>query len=270
MSAESIKRIMNNNGMPYIGFCSLELLGSRLLDVKAKNRIPGDAKTVITTIFPYLLEDELYDKLNISRYAAMPDYHAVAGQMLKNAAISLQKLFPYEKFEPFIDNSPIPEVLAGVLAGLGVRGKNGLLITPDHGSYVFIGEIVTTWKIEAEEEYPANIPACLECGECAKKCPSGALTPGGLDKNLCLSNITQQKRELTPDETSLIKSSGCAWGCDICQTCCPMNQNAKTTYITEFINGARPHVLPGDDLSGRAYAWRGREVIGRNLRIIEG
>ena len=118
--------------------------------------------------------------------------------------------FPENSFSAFVDNSPIPEVKTAALAGLGVVGENGLLITEEFGSWVFIGEIVTDLFIECEER---EIKSCIKCGKCKKVCPA---------KNECLSAVSQKKGELSSEEERLLKENNIVWGCDICQEVCPL------------------------------------------------
>jgi epoxyqueuosine reductase len=158
-------------------------------------------------------------------------------------------------------------VVAAAKAGLGVIGENTLLINPDYGSWVFIGEIVTTLPIDTAKN--TGLHRCIGCGKCVAACPAGILGRLDFDKTKCLSNITQSKGELTPQQTKLIKASGCAWGCDICQSVCPMNNNAAITPLEPFKTDLRPQVKVGDPIDGRAYAWRGRAVIERNLAILK-
>lgn len=245
------------------GFCDYGKISDSLLPCAAAKRLPENAETVICCLFPYNLGDDKYSGSDISKYAVVPDYHNIVTEILKEACTVLKKQFPNEEFEPFSDNSPIPEVRASVLAGLGVRGKNGLLINEEYGSWVFIGEIVTTMKLQSDGDFKS----CIGCGKCAYACPNKAIGENGISKSECISDITQRKGELSEVETKLIKNSGCAWGCDICQNVCPMNFNKKINPLPAFKDGARLRA-DSENLDGRAYAWRGKKVIERNLKIL--
>lgn len=144
-----------------IRFCFLWQTFFRLLECRAKARIPQRAKSVIVCLFPYHVAEP--QRRNISRYAMVEDYHIVAGNMLKAACERLKSAFPENEFVFFTDNSPIREVSSAVRAGLGVLGKNGLLIHPKYGSFVFIGEIVTDLTVPGAK---AN-GMCIGCGRCA-------------------------------------------------------------------------------------------------------
>ncbi|HZJ78236.1 MAG TPA: QueG-associated DUF1730 domain-containing protein [Clostridia bacterium] len=258
-----IKKTMDSVS-PYWGTCRFD--GQSLIQCRAISRIPKDAKSIVVALFPYYLGEDAYDGQNVSKYAVVPDYHKTIGQKLDKAVCELRVKFPNEAFEHFTDNSPLPEVLTAIRAGLGVRGKNGLLINKEFGSWVFIGEIITTLELEHSNEKAAQ---CLNCGQCIKMCPTGALSKNGFDKDKCLSGITQQKGDLTEEQVELIEQSGCAWGCDICQSVCPLNSNAKVTPIQEFSLNAKASVDLCDDIEGRAFEWRGKKVIQRNLKILE-
>ena len=253
-------------GVLPVGVCDYSCLSGSLLQCRAGSRLPQNARSVIVYLFPYYLGDNFYVNGNISKYAAVPDYHTAAGAILEKAAHELKENFPDFAFECFCDNSPLDEVSAAVAANLGVRGRNSLLISKEYGSFCFIGEIVTDLYIKPEP-VPENT-ACLGCGACEKLCPVGALARGRVDKTKCLSALTQKKENLTPEEAALIKKSGCAWGCDVCQNVCPMNVNIKTTPIAEFARGAKPRADITDDITGRAFAWRGEKVIKRNIEIL--
>ncbi len=249
---------------PLWGICSFDKIKSGLIECRAKSRLPENAKSVIVACFPYLLDKSEYRNLNISKYAVVMDYHEVALNRLNNAAKKLKTLFPEHEFAAFADNSPIPEVRAACLAGLGVRGLNALLITEKYGSFVFIGEIVTTLSLECVD---AAEKSCIKCQKCQKSCPTSAITENAVDSGKCLSAITQKKGNLSPEEERLMKECGCVWGCDICQDICPMNKNAATTEIEEFLSSPAPHIALGCSLDGRAYEWRGRKVIERNIAV---
>lgn len=253
------------NGIsPLWGICPFDRINDLLIECRAKSRLPDNAKSVIVAVFPYLLPDSEYADLNISKYAVVTDYHKVAMARLEKAAHLLKEQFPGYEFSAFTDNSPIPEVRAACLAGLGVRGINSLLITEKYGSYVFIGEIVTNLELDFEDNQE-NF--CIKCGRCVTACPSSAIKENKFDREVCLSEITQKKGELSEEEICLMKECGCVWGCDICQDICPMNRNAAVTEIEEFLSSPVPHVSKGCSLENRAFEWRGRKVIERNITI---
>lgn len=256
-----ILSIMSACGIYEAKICEFSFVKDYLLPCRAKDRLPNGAKSIIMAAFPYKVKD--CPPENISRYAAVADYHDVVGKMLGCAAEKLAGAYPDNKFEWFSDNSPVPEVAAGVHAGLGKLGKNGLLINKKYGSFVFLGEIVTDMFI-LPDEAAKNEQKCLDCGQCKTACPSK------LSKEYCLSAVNQKKKGLTKDEIRQIQKSGCVWGCDICSEVCPMNKNTEVTYIGEFISGYRNKYLPEEDSDGRAYNWRGEEVIKRNFDIING
>lgn len=243
------------------GVCEFESV-LPLIDCRAKSRLPKTPKSIIVCLFPYYVGE--YEK-NLSRYAIIPDYHTIALEILNDISNNLKSLYPENSFVPFVDSSPIREVAAAYNAGLGKIGENGLLINYDYGSFVFIGEIVTDLILTPDS--PVN-ESCLNCKKCEKSCPGGAIKNGKVDKEKCLSHITQKKGELTPWETSLVKSGGLVWGCDVCSDVCPLNQNPKLTPIKAFFNNIIP-CYDGDFSPERAYAWRPKSVIERNLLIIK-
>ena len=185
---------------PVYGFCDFEPFRDKLINCRAKCRLPENAKSIIVMLFPYYLGEDEYKDINISRYAVVKDYHLAINSAVEGGLQKLCKAFPDEQFVFFTDNSPIPEVQAAMDAGLGVKGKNRLLINKEYGSWFFISEIVTTMRLPAAE---IKETACLNCGKCIAACPTHALTENSFDKNLCLSDITQRKGELqdgVPDE----------------------------------------------------------------------
>lgn len=272
MSAECpdktlISEIFLKNGINQIGFCRFSDI-LPLIQCRAVSRLPESPETVIMCCFPYFVRKE--KDRNLSYYACVRDYHDVAGKILGTISEQLKNTFPNYNFPFFADNSPVREVYAGLISGLGKRGMNGLLINEKYGSFVFLGEIVTDMKILCEK---GEIKDCLRCRQCIKNCPSGALGEEGVDAEICLSAVTQKKKTLSEHETDLIRKSGIAWGCDVCQTSCPMNRNVESTNIAEFIEST-DYFLKSDEvhdkINGRAYAWRGEKVIKRNLEILGG
>ncbi len=249
-----------------MGVCSFKKLQSNLIECRALERIPQNAKSVIVVLFPYYLGEEFYENLNISKYAVPTDYHEICGKYLKEITAFLEKAYSEAEFQYFCDNSPINEVMAACFAGLGVRGENSLLINEKYGSFCFIGEIVTDLEIECNVE---KIGFCKKCGLCKKKCINNAITEDGIKKEHCLSEITQRKGALTETEEKLISQSGCIWGCDICQDICPMNKGVAVTPIKELYENAKSTYSGDEDYDkSRAFSWRKKDVINRNLKIM--
>lgn len=256
-----MKELLKNTGLLY-GVCDFNEIKNGLLNVKSKKHLPENAKSVIVFAFPYNVKNE--KPKNISRYSAVADYHTVVKGFLKNIILEAEKKYPENTFVPFCDSSPIPEVTAGVKAGLGKRGKNGLLITEKYGSYIFLGEIVTDLKLPAEQKAERS---CSNCGLCKKHCPQNSIDR---QKQIyCLSAITQKKGDLTNSEILALKKGKSAWGCDICQEICPENKGKTLSEIKDFISSYRAEFKSGDEIENRAFAWRGKQVIERNLQILK-
>ncbi len=263
---EKIKEIVGSC-CEFFGFSSFEIYKDKLIDCRAKSRIPENVKTVITLLFPYYLGESFYEDLNVSRYAAVRDYHTVASKYLSLICEKLKEEYPENEFVFFADNSPIPEVYSAAKSGLGMKGRNGLFINEKYGSWVFIGEILTDLYIPCEE---LEIKMCPDCGKCKQACPTGVLSEEKFDPDRCLSHITQKKGEIPEEYQKMMKALNCAWGCDECQKACPFNEAAEKTTIKEFIDSFNPVVTEETEIDGRAFAWRGEKVIKRNISITGG
>ena len=252
-------------GMEHFGFCPLEAL-SGLLDCRGKRLLPP-AGSAILLLLPYYGGE--FPERNLARYALCDDYHRIAGDILEEIIAPLAAAFPAEKFLPFVDSSPIPEVEAGALAGLGFAGKNGQLITPWYGSCAFLCEVVTTLPLP--QTGPSAAAGCESCRRCLDACPTGALSGQGLEKARCRSHITQKKGELTPWEQKEVQKGGLAWGCDICPAACPHNRGLSLTTIPQMRENLVP-VLTEENLPSlleqKSYGWRGEKVLRRNLAIL--
>jgi len=224
-----------------------------------------EGQSVIAAAFPYLLPEERYAGRNVARYAVAGDYHEICGARLEKACALLRTAFPGEKFQWHCDSTALPEAALAVKAGLGARGKHNLLITETYGSWVFLGEILSSAKLIIN--YQLSIINCNSCNVCVRACPTGALGADDFDKTKCLSFITQKKGGLSPAEAALLRQTGTVWGCDLCQEACPHNRNAKCEPLPEFLLDPVARVTETTPLAGRAYAWRGAEVLRRNLNI---
>ena len=254
--------------------CISALRGAMTEDnlARAQQALHG-IKGVIACVFPYLCDRS---EGNVSLYARGEDYHSVVRRELERRIEELRREYPNAAFLPYVDASPFPEVLAAARAGLGVVGKNSLLITPRWGSFVFIGLIATDLELDIA---PRPVESCIGCNRCILACPGGALSAGGVDVRRCLSDITQRKGELSRDEQALLRAQNTAWGCDICQLVCPMNEHAERTELEAFsrdlIAGLHPSDIPGTQaefkrkFQNRAFSWRGRSPLARNLELLE-
>lgn len=227
------------------------------------------------SVLVYLLPYYTGDTVNISRYAASLDYHLAISEVNSKITEAIIKGFPDHRSVGYGDHSPIDERHAALTAGLGIAGKNGLVISEAYGSYVFVADIVT--DIPPEElpiTEPQQIKGCNGCGACLRACPTGILRGEG---DSCLSAITQKKGELTREECELMRKYNTAWGCDLCQSVCPYNRSPRITPIG-FFHRERLGELTSDilskmsdeEFSRRAFAWRGRKTVERNLEILKG
>ena len=237
-----------------------------LIDCRAKSRIPENPKSIIVCLFPYYVGEN--ENRNLSRYAVVSDYHKVAGEILKSVCDELRENFNAD-FEPFVDSSPIREITAAVLSGVGYVGKNSLLINEKYGSYVFIAEIVTNHYIEPT---PPSTLSCIGCNACEKNCVGGAIKDGKVDVTKCASFVSQKKGELSESEKDLIRKTNLVWGCDRCSDVCPHNKTPEKTPIKAFYENvvwSFEEDMNDEFISSRAWGWRGRKVLERNLLIIK-
>jgi len=220
-------------------------------------------------IFPYFAGNAAG---NLSLYARGADYHTVVARYLKSKIRRLREKHNAAHFIPLTDASPLPEIQLAAIAGLGTIGKNGLLLTKQYGSYVFIGTILTDApNIESSHTMQSGSSLCTHCGRCIKACPTGSI----LNKEeTCLSHSTQKKGSLTEQESALIAKTGTIWGCDLCQLACPCNKHTKITPIRDFKTNLIPSLTTKalTDMSeraftARAFSFRTKEPLLRNLRI---
>ena len=226
-----------------------------------------------TTAVVFLLPYYAGETVNISRYAASLDYHLILREVAEGLAAALGEKYPDAHFVGYGDHSPIDEVHAALVTGLGIRGDNGLIINEEYGSYVFVGDLLT--DIDPDilgATTPVEPKGCHHCGACGRACPTGILRGEGSD---CLSAITQRKGELAEDEMALMRKYNTAWGCDLCQSSCPYNKSPKLTPIEFFYRERMPELrldliegMTRVEFSRRAFAWRGRKTVERNLTIL--
>ena len=168
----------------------------------------------------------------ISRYAWGRDYHDLLRMKLKPVRSLLRALGFKAKIA--VDSFPVLERTLAQRAGLGFIGNNGLLINPDFGSYLFLGEVLTDTEFPDAE---AVVSLCRDCGKCVSACPSGALTGNGRVKpSLCVSSYNVEWKGELPSSAPLL--AGRLFGCDLCQEACPYNRSAPLSDENGFEPGA--------------------------------
>jgi epoxyqueuosine reductase len=183
--------------------------------------------TVYNTDRPYSTECQDDTRGHVARYAWGDDYHDVIGARL-DALLAFMRTASAEPFEArrYVDTGPVQERVYAQYAGLGWIGKNSCLINRELGSWLFLGEIITTLPLEPDAE---GLEQCGTCTACLEACPTGALVePAVLDSNKCLSYLTIEYRSDIPAELRAPMGAH-VYGCDICQEVCPYNQPAPVS-----------------------------------------
>ena len=160
-------------------------------------------------------------------------------------------------------------------AGIGWSGKNCAIITPEFGSYVYLGEMITNIPFEPDQPIEDQ---CGTCTKCLEACPTGALVQGGqINAQRCISFLTQTKGFI-PDEFRE-KIGNRIYGCDSCQTACPVNKGKDYHFHEEMESDPeviKPLLKPILKISNWDFkdrfgmlsgSWRGKKPIQRNAII---
>lgn len=203
------------------------------------------------------------------------DYHTVLREKLKEIEGFLVERVPGIKFRSMVDTGELVDRAVAERAGIGWSGKNCSIITPEFGSYVYLGEMITNIPFAPDE---AIEDQCGECTLCIDVCPTGAIVKGGqLDSNRCVAFQTQTKGFL-PDEFRE-KIGNRIYGCDTCQTVCPKNKGKKNWLHAAFEPEpelAKPLLAPLLSMTNKEFksqfghmsgSWRGKKPIQRNAII---
>lgn len=200
------------------------------------------------------------------------DYHTALRERIKLLTAWLEERIEGVRIESMVDTGALVDRAVAERAGIGWSGKNCSIITPEFGSYVYLGELIT--NIPFAPDTPME-DACGDCRLCLDVCPTGALVgPGQLDSQRCIAFLTQTKGSLPDEFRSHIGNR--LYGCDTCQTVCPKNKG-KINWIHEEFKPdpeiAKPLLVPLLTISNREFkekfghvsgSWRGKKPIQRN------
>ncbi|MFB9758631.1 tRNA epoxyqueuosine(34) reductase QueG [Ectobacillus funiculus] len=200
------------------------------------------------------------------------DYHAVLRDRLQKLEQFLQERVPNVQVKSMVDTGELSDRAVAERAGIGWSGKNCAIITPEFGSYVYLGEMLTNLP------FPPDIPleeGCGTCNKCVEVCPTGALIQGGqLDSQKCIAFLTQTKGFLA--EEYRVKIGNRLYGCDTCQTVCPKNKGIDFHLHPEMEANpelVKPLLKPLLTIGNREFkekygymsgSWRGKKPIQRN------
>jgi len=200
------------------------------------------------------------------------DYHTALRERLTLLSAWLEERVEGVRIESMVDTGALVDRAVAERAGIGWSGKNCSIITPEFGSYIYLGELVTNIPFAPDKPMEDE---CGDCRLCLDVCPTGALIEGGqLNAQRCIAFLTQTKGTL-PDEFRTHIGNR-LYGCDTCQTVCPKNKG-KINWIHEEFKPdpelAKPLLTPLLKISNREFkdkfghisgSWRGKKPIQRN------
>ena len=167
----------------------------------------------------------------ISRYALGRDYHKVLRNRLAKLADQIRVVVSEFDGRVFTDSAPVMEVELASKSGVGWRGKHTLLLSREHGSWFFLGEIYVNLPLPVDELQQEH---CGTCSRCIEVCPTQAIVaPYILDARRCISYLTIELKGSIPVEFRRLIGNR-IYGCDDCQLVCPWNGFAQTSVERDF------------------------------------
>jgi epoxyqueuosine reductase len=194
-----------------------------------------EARSIVAVALNYYTPDQHEENSTtgkVSRYAWGEDYHDVLKTKLESLLAWVREQEPAAAGKICVDIQPTLDKAWAVRAGLGWLGKHTNVITPEFGSWVFIGELLLNLELEPDVVVEDH---CGTCTLCLDACPTQAIVePYVVDSNKCISYATIELR--TPELPEPIREglSGWLYGCDVCQDVCPWNRFQEATNETRF------------------------------------
>ena len=239
----------------------------------------ASAKTIISiaVAYPHKLKQQpqktAYKRGKFTPNSWGLDYHYVLQDKLDRLAKGIEELTADFEYKGMVDTGALVDTAVAQRAGIGFIGKNGLVISKEFGSYMFLGELITNLDIEPDQ--PVDY-GCGDCNRCVTACPTSCLIgDGSMNAKRCLSFQTQDKGVMDLEFRKKIKTV--IYGCDICQICCPYNKGLDNPLATEIDPDlSHPELLPFLELSNGQFkekfghvagSWRGKNILQRNAII---
>ena len=239
----------------------------------------ASAKTIISiaVAYPHKLKQQpqktAYKRGKFTPNSRGLDYHYVLQDKLDRLAKGIEELTADFEYKGMVDTGALVDTAVARRAGIGFIGKNGLVISKEFGSYMFLGELITNLDIEPDQPVDYD---CGDCNRCVTACPTSCLIGDGtMNAKRCLSFQTQDKGIMDLEFRKKIKTV--IYGCDICQICCPYNKGLDNPLATEIDPElAHPELLPFLELSNGQFkekfghiagSWRGKNILQRNAII---
>lgn len=204
------------------------------------------------------------------------DYHFILREKMDELiAYIKEEAGETVSFKPMVDTGELVDVAVAQRAGLGFIGRNGLLITEEYGSYVYLGEIITNLEFEPDKEVAFG---CGDCTRCVDSCPTDALLGDGrMNAQRCLSYQTQTKGYMPKEYRR--NMGHVIYGCDICQIVCPYNKGVDSHFHEDMEpdpESTMPELKPLLTISNKEFknqfgelagSWRGKKPLQRNAII---
>lgn len=239
----------------------------------------ASAKTIVSiaVAYPHKLKQQpqktAYKRGKFTPNSWGLDYHYVLQDKLDRLAKGIEELTADFEYKGMVDTGALVDTAVAQRAGIGFIGKNGLVISKEFGSYMFLGELITNLDIEPDQ--PVDY-GCGDCNRCVTACPTSCLIGNGsMNAKRCLSFQTQDKGVMDLEFRKKIKTV--IYGCDICQICCPYNKGLDNPLATEIDPDlSHPELLPFLELSNGQFkekfghvagSWRGKNILQRNAII---
>ncbi len=214
-----------------------------------RNLLPG-ARSIVAVALSYRTEEPVSDpglgpRGRVARYAWARDYHPILKERMAAVVAAMQERYGAGECRTLVDTARIVDRAAAQRAGTGWYGKNTNIINPTYGSWVLLGEILTTLELAPDPPLRKN---CGSCRLCLDACPTGALIgPYTIDNNLCISYLTIEHRGIIPRELRPLIGDW-IFGCDICQEVCPPALKGQVAHHPPFraasADAAFPALIP--------------------------